>query len=134
MKKKLNIQRIKQLFLLLSNLPDSELPKWDEACKRGARHIEGRIKENVNIGAHGEELCAAAAGHAYYEYAILELRNAVGAEIRIGGISVKNTASARTGASVDARAIRDYYIRCCTDLLESEPTVFFAIREDAYAV
>lgn len=129
--KKLDIERIKQLFLLLTNLPDSELPRWEEACKRGARHIEGRLREDADTSAHGEELCAAAAGCAYYEYVLLELRGAViGGEIRVGGISVKNTAGARADAVREAEATRDYYISCCAGLLRSKPSVFFSIREE----
>lgn len=133
MAEKLDIDRVKSLFLLFSDLDDIVAQKWEVLCENAARGIERRLLPKVNVSASSDELCAAAAGCAYAEYLFLQDSTLSDVnEMRVGDISLK-TGSAQSMRQ-DATELRDHFMAEIAHLLRVESPVFIiadGVEEDA---
>lgn len=122
---KLDNQKIRDMFAMFTDLPDSELSDWTGLCDSAALQIADRLRENVDVQRHMERLCVAAAATAYCDYTVLTSGAARSSgEIRVGEISLKNTDSQNAG--LDAIETRDHFLAEIADLIKA-PTGF-AVR------
>lgn len=122
---KLDKQRILSLFALFSDLPDQELSSWEYLCDCAGEKLLGRLRANADVPKNSERLCSAAAALAYCDYAMLTAGGS-SKEIRVGDISVKNSADTH-----DAVSTRDYFLGQVSDLIEGSAGFAFRSTGDA---
>lgn len=114
--------RILSIFSLFTDLEEQQALAWQRLCENAAAALCCRIKAGVDVSAHMERLCTAAAAMAYGDYLMLNGASASGGEVRVGDISVKNGSG--NGSGGDATEIRAYFLEQVADLLETRAFAF----------
>lgn len=123
---KLDKQRILSLFALFTDLPDQELSAWEYLCVCASEKISSRLRADADASKNSERLCNAAAALAYCDYAMLTANGGASKEIRVGDISVKNSADTH-----DAVSTRDYFLEQISDLIEGPAGFAFRSTGDS---
>jgi hypothetical protein len=124
---RIDVNKVREYFLLFSELPEEDAARWDITCRNAASAIERRLKEGADIAANHDRLCSAAAVWAHADYRLLSMGAAarVG-EARVGDITLKSGTSRLTAAAEDAEEMRKYGLSQIYDLLDNPGPVFMA--------
>jgi len=124
---RIDIERVRNYFTLYSSLSPSESVKWDILCRKAASFVESRLREDADPCGHMDRLAHAAALWAYGDYLSLGSGFTSSDEIKVGDITVKQSASSGGGRSPDK--LKEQALEDIGDLMVSSGFVFKAFGE-----
>lgn len=117
----LNTALIMHYFCFFTDYSQEQAQPWQALCEKHGKLLESRLRpEAANpSGVDEDRLCQAAAARAYADHLMLAAKGRGGGQIRVGDISVENTAACTTQ---DAKDIVDYFMEQVADLIMAKPS------------
>lgn len=120
------MEQVTELFLLYTNLPAEQLPRWIHLCRGAITQLNRQLVDTVDISQHSHRLHQTAAAFAYADYLmIVGEGGGAGRQIKVGNITVGGD-SAQTVAQ-DSQRLREYSAGQISDLLTIPGFVFQTI-------
>lgn len=128
---KIDIEKVRRLFLLYADLPARQGARWDILCRKAAAVLEGRLRKDTDWEKQADRLASSAALWAYGDYLLVEQSASASAgEFRLGDITVKNSAGTSPDKRLDAREMKEYALSEIADLIGNNRFVFLAVGEE----